>query len=272
MTIDDLCDVANRALGEQHLEEADALFHAITMLDEERHEGWLGIAECMQRRGRVGEAVKILVAAAQRLADQPSPAAGYILLGRALELDPARLDLHLPIAKLQAKDGDVHGARSRLQQLASAYIHKGAWVEAQEVLAFAAEWDPQPLVAGEIELVVDLESDSIPIGLDDLELVPARRKPEKTMVVPTVLRFPDGSPMPTKKQPWAVAAARKSPTSRPRKRPPTGRSAAADPAARTDPAEAALARTRARLRRIRAEAITARTEPVRARFKKLPRP
>jgi hypothetical protein len=72
--------------------------------------------------------------------------------------------------------------------------------------------------------------------------------------------------MPTKKQPWAVAAARKSPTSRPRKRPPTG------PSHALDPAEQALARTRARMRRKRAEAITARTEPVPARIKKLPRP
>jgi hypothetical protein len=193
-SIDYLCDVAKRALDKGRLEEADALYHAVAMLDEDRHDGWLGIAECAQRRGKNTEAVRILVAAAERFAEQPSPAAGYILLGRALELDPTRLDLHLPIAQLQARDGDVHG-----QQLASAYIHAGAWRQAQEVLAFAAGWDPQPLVAGEIELIIEVESDSIPIGLDDLEVIPAKpahlRSPkEKTMVAQTVLRFPEPRP------------------------------------------------------------------------------
>lgn len=265
MTIDDLCDVAERALAKKQFDEADALYHAIAMLDEERHEGWLGIAECASARGRVGEAVRILVTAAERLQHQPSPDAGYILLGRALELDPTRLDLHLTIAQLQAKDGDVHGARSRLQQLASAYIHKGAWLDAQDVLSFAAEWDPQPLVAGEIELVIDVDSDSIPIALEDLEL-PKRPKREQTMVTDTVLIFPDGSPLPRKKQPWAIAAAHKSPTSRPRKRTATG------PARTLDPAEQALARARARMRRQRAEATTARNEAVPTRVTKLPRP
>ena len=280
MPIEELIRVATRALERSHVEEANALFHAITMLEPRKYEGYLGLAECAERRGHADDAVEILVTAAGQLADQPSPAAGYILLGKALKLDPGRLDLHVDIARLQAKDGDVYGARSRLEQLAAAYIHLGEWGEAQNVLAFAAKWDPQPLVAGEIEISIDIETDSGPIALDDiaLEKISAavvreagsakkrRRVPQKTMVAETVLRFPDGSPMPTKDQPWAVAAARKSPTSRPRKRTKTG------PTRKVDTGQRAAVRARARARRRRAEAITARTEPVPSRLRKLPRP
>jgi tetratricopeptide (TPR) repeat protein len=197
-------------------DDAESLYRAALVLDPGDPVAHIGLADCAVARGSVDEAVDLLVEAAHRLAARPSIEAAYDLIDRAYNLDPTRLEIHIDIAEIQAKTGDLTGARHRLEQLASAYTDAGAYDEARDVLAAAEQWRPT-VNAGEIEIVRDGVSESIPIDTSDIVVDSdaiaidsafddpgaIRTKPPRspTMVVPTLLRRPDGTLLPEHEQP-----------------------------------------------------------------------
>lgn len=221
----ELVEVAHQHLMCGCTDNAAQLYRAALVIDPGDPVAHIGLADCAVAEGSVDDAIEMLVEAAHRLAQRPSIEAAYELIDRAYNLDPTRLEIHIDIAEIQAKTGDLTGARYRLEQLAVAYSDAGAYDEARDVLAAAESWVPT-VTAGEIEIIRDGVSESIPIDTTDIlfdsEPIPleievasnpgSRFKPPRTptMVVPTLLRRPDGTLLPEHEQPHAQRANRRS--------------------------------------------------------------
>src|SRR5690606_38882136 len=127
------------------------------------------LARLRHARGEKDAAIEALIDAARRQAavGAEDPAPLYAMLAAALELDPARLDVHVDLAEIQAAHDDVPGAQARLVQLSAIYVDAGRHEDARTVLAVASGWDPQGSVAGVIETSLPME-ESIEILLEEL--------------------------------------------------------------------------------------------------------
>ncbi len=241
-------------------------------------------------RGDHEAAVDDLVEVARRLggperAEHAEPADVYAMFALALELTPERLELHVDLAEVQARFGDIPGAQARLVQLSAVYIDAGQPDDARAVLAVAGEWDPQSSIAGVIEAAIPIE-ESVPILLEDLEdfepeqpaPVPRRVPRAATICTPTLLRDAGGQVLPNQ------AAIPKPPLDRgrPRRRaepipaPPTDPSLAQSSAApghrRTLPGSRTSIRTLRARAHVRTEASAGAADtPLASRLRKLSR-
>ncbi len=188
-------------------------------------------------RGDVEGGVDDLIEVARRLGgDERSEAADvYAMFAVALELAPERLELHVDLAELQARYGDVPGAQARLVQLSAVYIDAGQPDDARAVLSVASEWDPQSTIAGVIEDEIPIE-ESMPILLEEVEEfeseqpapIPRRVPRAETICTPTLLRGPGGQVLPNQAAIPKPAIGRARPPRRvePVPAPPIDRSAA----------------------------------------------
>lgn len=211
-------DMALQVAREGESSDAEALVRFALSTDPESARAHVILARLRARRGELQFAVDELVDSTRRLASDPfeDPCHLYAMFAGALELDPARIELHVDLAQLQAASDDVAGAQARLVQLSAIYIDAGRHDDARAVLAVASAWDPQSAVAGVIETALPIE-ESIPILLEEVEEddvpqpVPAPARPPKahTICTPTLLRDAGGSMLPNQDAVPAPALSRR---------------------------------------------------------------
>lgn len=197
-------DMADRFAEQGNPSDAEALIRLALRTDPESARGHIALAQLRAGRGERDDAVAELVATARRIAatEDDDPAPLYALFAAALELDPERLSLHIDLAEIQAKHGDVPGAQARLVQLSAIYVDAGQPEDARAVLGVASAWDPQSAVAGVIETALPLE-ESVPILLEEVEeedvpqpAPPPRQPKARTVCTPTLLRDATGDVLP----------------------------------------------------------------------------
>lgn len=183
--------------------DAEGVFRAALSIDGDDVEALVLLSDCLVRRRAAAEIIETLIDVGRRVANGTDPAPAYRLFGRALELAPKRLELHVDIAELQASAGDVDGARRRLLRLAKAYRVRGKQTSANAVTDAAAALHAEPTGPHlAIPESVAPTEDSIPIDLSDLDAEPTARagsasapsrgwQPPKTrtMIAPVVRRL-----------------------------------------------------------------------------------
>lgn len=217
---DSVLDMAQTLASEGNSSDAEALVRFALGTDPDSARAHVTLARLRAARGERDAAVDALIDGARRRAaigcEDPSPL--YAMLAAALELDPARLDIHVDLAELQAAHGDVPGAQARLVQLSAIYVDAGRHDDARAVLAVAGGWDPQGSVAGVIDTAIPVE-ESIEILLEEVEEeaipqpAPTPRRVAKTSTVctPTLLRDAQGSVIPNQASIPAPATHRRRP-------------------------------------------------------------
>ena len=200
-------EMAQHFADEGNDSDAEALVRFALGTDPDSAPAHVRLARLRAARGEVELAVDTLVRTAQRIAStvpaDEDPTGLYTMFAAALELAPARLDLHVDLAEVQARHGDVPGAQARLVQLSAIYIDAGRPEDARDVLAVASRWDPQSSVAGVIETEIPIE-ESVPILLEEVEEddvpqpapAPKRQPRALTVCTPTLLRDAAGSVLP----------------------------------------------------------------------------
>jgi hypothetical protein len=205
MGADSVLDMAVQLAAEGNSSDAEALVRFALSTDPDASHAHVCLARIRATRGEFDAAVDGLVDAVRVRAaagvDDPTPL--YEMLAAALELVPARLDLHIDLAELQAAHGDVPGAQARLVQLSAIYVDAGRHDDARDVLAVASGWDPQGSVAGVIVDSIPVE-ESVEILLEEVEEAPLpqpaptprRRVKSATVCTPTLLRDAGGDVLP----------------------------------------------------------------------------
>lgn len=176
--------------------EAAGAFRAVLAIDSSVLAARLGLADALAARGQRGLAVNGLVEAAERWAEQqPEPA--LALYGKALALEPGRMELHLDVAVVEHAMGRHDAAIARVEGLAERYMSMGRTDEAAEVLRFVASWEDGAEDEGELT-IEDLEVDEATVVARNPLLPPRAPRPApqihtETVVCATVLVRPDGS-------------------------------------------------------------------------------
>lgn len=178
--------------------EAAGAFRAVLRIDPTEFRAHFGLADALVARGQRAEAIEGLVSAAEACSEQDDHAAALTLYGKALAIDPGRLELHLDVAMAEAALGRMDAAQGRLEHLAEVYMRSGRTDEAAEVYRCLAGWEAD---AEEDEEDGDEEGEAYeeaeappaapaqaapPVG------VPMHVTTTETVVVPTVLITPDG--------------------------------------------------------------------------------
>ncbi|MGH1340851.1 MAG: tetratricopeptide repeat protein [Nannocystales bacterium] len=135
---------AGAHLSAGRLAEAEGVYRAVLNIDPEEFRAHLGLADCATGCGRVDDAVELLSAGSQRYAEAGSMRPAFALITKALAIAPARLDLHIDVAELEAADGRAEMAALRLENLARTYLSAGQHEEAELVLEAAAAFSAPP--------------------------------------------------------------------------------------------------------------------------------
>ena len=139
---------AGAHLSAGRLAEAEGVYRAVLNIDPEEFRAHLGLADCAMGAGRVDDAVEWLAEGSQTYAAAGSMRPAFALMTKALAIAPARLDLHIDVAELEAADGRAEMAALRLENLARTYLAAGQEEEAELVLeaasAFLAPAEPSP--------------------------------------------------------------------------------------------------------------------------------
>ena len=173
--------------------EAAGAYRAVLSIDPNEHRAYLGLADCAVGRGAIDEAVEELVGMAQDFAERGLLPPAFSLMTKALAVDPARLELHIDVAELEASAGRLDMAIARLQNLARVYEAAGKDDEAVAVLEAAVAFDEMRGASEdeadpiEVEVDVDIEADV----METIEEAPA----EVTQVAQA----------PTQQEPFAFA-------------------------------------------------------------------
>ncbi len=126
------------------LAEAEGVYRAVLNIDPEEFRAYLGLADCATGQGRVDEAVDLLAEGSRGYAETGSMRSAFALMTKALAIAPARLDLHIDVAELEAADGRAQMAVLRLENLARTYLAAGQEEEAELVLEAAAAFEAAP--------------------------------------------------------------------------------------------------------------------------------
>ena len=138
--------------------------------------------------------------------------AALMLYGKALAVDPMRLELHLDVAMAEAALGRTEAAQSRLEHLAEVYMQAGRTDEAAEVYRCIAGWEGD---GEEVEAapVAPQRSTQVPTSgpaQPPREAVPMMVGTSETVVISTILITPDGQllqlPIEQQSQAWAPAS------------------------------------------------------------------
>lgn len=101
----------------------------------------VGLADALFALGRRCEAAEGLVQAAGAFGARDEHADAGALLGKALALDPSRLELHLDLAMVEEAMGRHDVAVARIETLADLYMDEGRFEDAAELLRLLASWD-----------------------------------------------------------------------------------------------------------------------------------
>lgn len=120
--------------------EAVGAFRAAISVDPKVVYAHLGLADALFALGRRREAAEGLVGAAEAFSGRQEPADALTLLGKALAVDPCRLELHLDLAMTEEALGRHDAAVARIEGLADLYMDGGRFEEAGELLRLLASW------------------------------------------------------------------------------------------------------------------------------------
>ena len=135
-----------------------------------------------------------LVCTARQFAEAGSNQAAYDMFGRALEMKPDRIELHIDVAELEYAAGDTDAANERLEQLASIYIEQDMLEEAQLLIGIIEErgggGDREP------GAVVPAQTGMTEPMTTILGIPQAVKRSHTELVSEPILLFPDGTPMP----------------------------------------------------------------------------
>jgi hypothetical protein len=101
----------------------------------------LGLADALYAQGRRDEAIAGLVRAAEGLSASEAFDAALVLLGKAIAMDPSRMELHVDAAMAEEAMGRHDLAVARLEGLAERSMDGGRYEEAGELLRMLAAWD-----------------------------------------------------------------------------------------------------------------------------------
>lgn len=160
-------------------------------------EARLGLADALAARGQRRLAVDGLVEAAEWWAKHGPPEPALTLYGKALALEPGRMELHLDVAVVEHAMGRLDAAIDRVETLAERSMSMGRTDEAAELLRFVASWEDE--AADEEEPTIEeLEiEEATVVARNPLLLARAPRPASpvhtETVVCATVLVRPDGS-------------------------------------------------------------------------------
>jgi hypothetical protein len=170
--------------------EAAGAFRAVLAIDSSALPARLGLADAVAGRGQRRDAVDGLVEAAETCAELRQHAAALCLYGKALVLEPTRMELHLDVAVVEHAMGHSEAALARVEGLAERYISTGRTEEAAELLRFAATWDDEGIEEIDPEELGTVEPEPRPTAR---AAKPAPQLSTETVVCATVLIRPDGT-------------------------------------------------------------------------------
>jgi hypothetical protein len=201
---------AHEHLASARYAEAAGAFRAVLRIDPNEFQAHFGLADALMARGQRDEAVEGLVGAAESCSAREDHAAALTLYGKALSLDPVRLELHLDVAMAEAALGRMEAAQSRLENLAEVYMQAGRTDEAAEVYRCLAGWEdgeegeveeavapaPQQVAQQAPQQVARQAAPQAPPAAAPPAAqgyaVPAMMPTTETVVIPTILVTPDG--------------------------------------------------------------------------------
>jgi tetratricopeptide (TPR) repeat protein len=123
--------------------EAAGAFRAVLGIDSSVVPARLGLADALVARGQRGLAADGLVEAAETFTEREQHAQALVLYGKALAIEPERLQLHLDVALLERTMGRHEDAITRVEGLADRYMGMGRTDEAAELLRFVASWEEE---------------------------------------------------------------------------------------------------------------------------------
>ncbi len=210
---------AHEHLASARYAEAAGAFRAVLRIDPNELSAHFGLADALVARGQRTEAVDGLVEAAESCTARDDHGAALTLYGKALSVDPMRLELHLDVAMAEAALGRMEAAQSRLEHLAEVYMQAGRTDEAAEVYRCLAGWEDdgeaavdEPAAsspaapARRTEVPTSGPAQPPPRGAVPLSMMPT----SETVVIPTILVTPDGQlyqvPIEQQAQAWAPAS------------------------------------------------------------------
>lgn len=121
--------------------QAVGAFRAAVSVDPKVVQAHLGLADALFALKRRYEATEGLVQAAEAFYARHEHADAGALLGKALALDPSRLELHLDLAMVEVAMGRHDVAVARIERLADLYMDDGRFEDAAELLRLLASWD-----------------------------------------------------------------------------------------------------------------------------------
>lgn len=178
--------------------QAVGAFRAAVGVDPTAVRAHLGLADALAALGRRGEAVDQLVEAAETFGARDEHEHAISLLGRALAIDPSRMELDVDLAMVEEAMGRHDAAVTRVEGLADRYMDVGRTEEAAELLRFLMSWGDD---VEEPEAVEELLADVVhaePVNtalitgdtviarnplLHTLEMMPVATVPEPEVVV-----------------------------------------------------------------------------------------
>ncbi len=181
--------------------EAAGAFRAVLRIDPTEFQAHFGLADALVARGQRSEAVEGLVGAAEACSGQDDHAAALTLYGKALSIEPGRLELHLDVAMAEAALGRMEAAQSRLENLAEVYMQAGRTDEAAEVYRCLAGWEEDDEEQEEVEAppvhtpARVTHVPTAPAGAPSGQGVPMMMTSTETVVISTILVTPDGQLM-----------------------------------------------------------------------------
>lgn len=190
---------AHEHLASARYAEAAGAFRAVLRIDPNEFQAHFGLADALVARGQRAEAVEGLVAAAESCTAREDNGAALTLYGKALAVDPSRLELHLDVAMAEAALGRMESAQQRLEHLAEVYMQAGRTDEAAEVYRCLAGWEgdgedeleaepePQPQPAARTTQVPTTRGRTAPHAA-----IPTMMPTTETVVISTILVTPDG--------------------------------------------------------------------------------
>ncbi len=120
--------------------QAIGAYRAATGIDPRSLRAWVGLATALIACDRRAEAIDGIVGAAGVFAHRGDHRDALGLYSKALELDPARIEIHLDIAAVEEAMGKHGAALERVEGLAERYMSQGRTDEAAEILRFVATW------------------------------------------------------------------------------------------------------------------------------------
>jgi tetratricopeptide (TPR) repeat protein len=198
---------AHEHLASARYAEAAGAFRAVLRIDPNEFQAHFGLADALVARGQHAEAVEGLVAAAESCTAREDNGAALTLYGKALAVDPMRLELHLDVAMAEAALGRMEAAQSRLEHLAEVYMQAGRTDEAAEVYRCIAGWEGEgEEIEPELEDVPEVQRrvTEVPAAAPR-DAVPMMVPTSETVVISTILITPDGQLYQVPSEPQAEA-------------------------------------------------------------------